>query len=299
MKKKALLVTGAGGFLGWHLCRAARGGYAVTGVFRVRPVAVQGVRAEQCDLTDYRSLRELFSRVKPDAVVHAAAESRPDVCQEHPDLTRKINVEAPLAIAGLCGDRRIPCVFTSSDLVFDGKNAPYDEKDVPAPLSIYGEQKAAAEEGMRQRYADVAICRMPLMFGDAPPQAKSFIQPWIRAVLAGKELRLFTDEFRTPASGGAAAAGLLRALSGTPGVLHLGGRERLSRYAFGVKLARALGRPGAPLAAVSRTSAGLRAPRPADVSLDSGKAFALGYAPLPVDQELNALETVRKARARP
>jgi dTDP-4-dehydrorhamnose reductase len=302
MTKKKLLVTGAGGFLGWNICRAAIQEYAAIGVYRSRPVAVEGVRTEKCDITDFRALRELFLHIKPDAVIHAAAESKPDVCQEHPDITKKINVDASLAIAGLCSDREIPCAFTSSDLVFDGASPPYNEECAPSPISVYGEQKAAAEAGMRSRHGRVVICRIPLMYGDAPPLASSFIQALINAILAGKELRLFFDEFRTPLSGGSAARGLLQALNCAPGILHLGGRERLSRYDFGVKLTRALGRPGAPLTAVSRKEAGFdvgfRAPRPADVSLDSSKAMALGYNPLPVDDELKALETIKKALKR-
>jgi dTDP-4-dehydrorhamnose reductase len=299
MTKKKLLVTGAGGFLGWHLCRAVVRKYNVTGVCRVRPVTVPGVRAEQCDITDFRSLRELFLRIKPDAVIHAAAESKPDFCQEHPDLTKKINVDASLAIAGLCGDRGIPCAFTSSDLVFDGKNAPYNEERAPSPISVYGEQKAAAEAGMRDRCGSVIVCRMPLMYGDAPPQASSFLHPLLLSILAGKEPGLYTDEFRTPVSGGSAARGLLLALSRPPGVLHLGGRERLSRYDFAVKLARALGMPDAPIKKASLNDAAQPAPRPADVSLDSRKAFVLGYNPLSVDDQLNVLEAVKKARKRP
>ena len=294
MTKKKLLITGAGGFLGWNICRTATREYSVTGVYRSRPVALDDVQREQCDITDFRSLGELFLRIQPDAVIHAAAESKPDACQEHPDVTKRINVDAALAIAGLCSDRGIPCAFTSSDLVFDGKNPPYDETRAPSPVSIYGEQKTAAEAGMRDRYGGVIICRMPLMYGDVPPLAKSFIQPFVSSILAGKELRLFSDEFRTPVSGGTAARGLLLALDQTCGILHLGGSERVSRYDFGVRLARALGRPGTQLAAISRKEVAFRAPRPADVSLDSRKAMALGYKPLPIDEELNALECVKK-----
>lgn len=296
MIKKKLLVTGASGFLGWNICRAAMRDFSVIGVFHARPVIVKGVEPEKCDLSDFQALRGLFSRAKPDAVIHAAAESRPDVCQEQPDLTKRINVDAPLAIAGLCGDRGIPCVFTSSDLVFDGKAPPYKEECALSPVSVYGEQKAAAEQGMRSRCGRMIICRMPLMYGDAPPLASSFMQPFISAILAGKELRLFFDEFRTPVSGHAAAHGLLLALNNAPGVLHLGGRERLSRYDFGLKLVRALGRADALISAIRRNDVASRAPRPADVSLDSSKAFSLGHNPLPIDEELLTLECVKRER---
>jgi dTDP-4-dehydrorhamnose reductase len=292
MTRKKLLVTGAGGFLGWNICRAAVRDYSVIGVYHARPVAVNHVMPQKCDLTDFHALRELFSRTKPDAVIHAAAESRPDVCQEHPDDTRKINVDASLSIAGLCSDHGIPCAFTSSDLVFDGSAPPYNEERILSPINTYGEQKAAAEAGMRSRHCLVAVCRMPLMYGDAPPQAASFMQPFMKALLANKELRLFSDEFRTPVSGVSAAHGLLLALALAPVILHLGGRERISRYDFGVKLARALGRPDVKLSPIPRKEVAFKAPRPADVSLASSKAFSLGYNPLLIDKELAALDCI-------
>jgi dTDP-4-dehydrorhamnose reductase len=49
----------------------------------------------------------------------------------------------------------------------------------------------------------------------------------------GKELRLFIDEFRTPVSGVTAAQGLLLALDKVRAIIHLGGKERISRYDFG------------------------------------------------------------------
>ena len=292
-EKKRLLVTGASGFLGWNICRIAKNDYSVIGVCNARTVAVKDIQLEKCDITDFRTLQELFLRTRPDAVIHTAAESRPDICQEQPDSTEKINVDASVSIAGLCSDSQIPCAFTSSDLVFDGISPPYDEGRVPSPISVYGEQKVAAEAGMRERHDKVVICRMPLMYGDAPPQAKSFIQPLIASILAGKETGLFSDVFRTPVSGTTAARGLLLALSHVPGILHLGGRERISRYNFGIKLAGALDRPNVKLTPIRQKEVVIRAPRPLDVSLDSSKAMALGYNPLPIDEELAMLDCVK------
>lgn len=293
---KKLLVTGASGFLGWNICRASKKEFAVVGIGNTRSVALDGILQEQCDITDFAELRELFLKTRPDAVIHAAAQSKPDVCQQDPGSTKKINVDAALAVAGLCSDRDIPCVFISSDLVFDGTSAPYSEERQTSPLSLYGEQKVAAEQGMRQRHEKLVICRAPLMYGDAPPGAQSFVQPFIGAMCAGQELRLFADEFRTPACAASVAAGILLALRRPPGILHLGGRERISRFEFCRKLAAALGRPDAKLIPVSVKSAGSIAPRPADVSLDSSKAFSLGHDPRSIDEELANLECVKNRR---
>jgi dTDP-4-dehydrorhamnose reductase len=294
-QKKKLLVTGAGGFLGWNICRAAIETHSVAGVIRSRPITLHGVRKESCDITDFKELRTLFDRTRPDAVIHAAAEPRPDVCQQQPHETRRINVDASIEIAGLCHDAGIPCVFVSSDLVFDGASPPYSEERETSPVNVYGEQKVAAEEGMRERHDRLVVCRVPLMYGDAPAGAQSFIQPFIKSIVEGVELRLFCDEFRTPACGASAARGLIQALSFAPGTCHLGGRERISRYDFCKKLAVALGRPNAKLTPVSVTSATAIARRPVDVSLDSSKAFALGYNPGMISEELSTLQCVSAA----
>ena len=148
---------------------------------------------------------------------------------------------------------------------------------------------------MRERHDRLVICRVPLMYGDAPPGAQSFIQPLIQAILQGKKLRLFFDEFRTPACGFAAAQGILLALNHGPGILHLGGRERISRYDFCRRLALALGRANAKLTPVSVKMAVTIAPRAVDVSLDSSRAFSLGYNPGMISEEFAKLQCVREA----
>jgi len=296
--KKKLLVTGASGLLGWNICRVALKKFEVIGVSNTKPLVFEGVQNEKCDITRYDDLRGLFMRINPDAVVHAAAIAAPNVCQEHPSESGKVNVGASIAIAGLCSDLHLPCAFTSTDLVFDGNAAPYDEAQPVSPISIYGEQKVKAEYGMRARHEDLRICRMPLMYGDAPGGAQSFIQPFIKAMREGKELTLFLDEYRTPVSTVNAAQGILLALDNAPGIFHLGGRESISRYDFGVRLACALNISDARLKAVHQKDVVSTAPRPLNVSLDSSKAYALGYNPGSIDEELNKLDCVMVSRNR-
>ena len=165
---KRILVTGASGFLGWNICRRAEKSSTVLGVFNNHPLTISGAATEKCDLLDYASVKALLRRFKPDAVVHAAAAADPNFCQLHSEETRRINVDAAISLAGLCSDARIPCALISTDLVFDGASAPYNEACPPSPISIYGEQKCAAEQGMLSRHDRMTICRLPLMFGDVP-----------------------------------------------------------------------------------------------------------------------------------
>jgi dTDP-4-dehydrorhamnose reductase len=251
---------------------------------------MEAVRSIAADLTDPDAVRRLFHDVRPDGVIHAAAAAKPDYCQLAPRESARINVDVPILVAGLCADAGIPLVFTSSDLVFDGQNPPYREEDPVSPVSIYGEQKARAEVEILRRHPAAAVCRMALMFGDAGPRAASFLKPMVRSMRQGEELKLFTDEVRTPISGRDAALGLALALEHAAGLLHLGGAERISRYDFGRMVSEIFGIPDPKLTPCLQRDVSTPAPRPSDVSLDSSRALQIGFRPTPLRLALTTLK---------
>ncbi len=290
---KKLLITGASGFLGWHLCRLAQTTWQVYGICHSQArssrypqgVDLPHISAIPLDLTDLAALKTQFHILKPDAIIHTAAISKPNACQENPTLSYAINVNTSLHLAELSAAAQIPHIFTSSEQVFNGLTAPYRETDPVCPINQYGEQKAAAEVGILERHPVATVCRMPLMYGVAP--RPSFIQPFIETLKAGKPLNLFTDEIRNPVSGTAAAQGILMALEKqVTGYLHLGGKERRSRYEIGLLLADILQIKNASLNACRQADVQMSAPRPPDVSLDSSLAFSLGYEPRSMREEL-------------
>jgi dTDP-4-dehydrorhamnose reductase len=242
------------------------------------------------DLRDFQAMKATFQQVQPMAVIHLAAQSNANYCQQEPDSSYLLNVTVACNVAGLCADMDIPCVFASTDLVFDGQHPPYREADPVSPVNRYGEQKVLAELGMLKRYPKMAVCRMPLLFGSAPPNASSFLQGFLKTLQAGQPLYLFTDEFRTPVGAIAACQGLLLALERVQGHIHLGGKERLSRYDFGMMMVEELHLPEAELVACYQKDMSMPAPRPADVSLDSTLAFKLGYAPPTLRSQLASLK---------
>jgi dTDP-4-dehydrorhamnose reductase len=291
-----LLVTGAGGFLGWHVCAMARNHWQTWGVVRSHQIDIPGVIVVSADLTDHHAVRTLMRDIGPDAVIHCAALARPNDCELYPDQSRRINVDATAFLAGLCADARVPMIFTSTDLVFDGEHPPYAETSQPGPICVYGAHKLEAERLLLAQGLLMTVCRMPLMFGDPSPSAASFCTPMINALLSGTSVPVFADEVRTPVSATTAASGLLMAIGKqVPGIIHLGGREAVSRLEFGLKLATALGCDPGLLAVVHRKDIVMAAPRPRDVSLDSTRAFGLGYDPPGVSEELGRLPSVRAA----
>ncbi len=286
---RKLLVTGASGFLGWNLCRAAQGRWDVYGLAHRNRNPIQGVDLRRTDLTRLSEMKRNLQEIRPDAVIHAAAESKPNFCQLNPGESHRINVEASVNLASLCADLDIPFVFISSDLVFDGLKTPNKEDDPVCPVCIYGEQKAEAERSVLNRHPRALVCRIALMFGDAGAGGASFIQPMIEDMKNGRDINLFTDEHRTPVSAADAARGILLGLSKTTGILHVSGLERISRFEFGKLLRDVLGIHNARLSPCAQKGVKMPAPRPPDVSLEITRATILGFKPGSLRDELENL----------
>jgi dTDP-4-dehydrorhamnose reductase len=290
--KKRLLVTGASGFLGHNILRIAPalGLRDIIGVYNSHEITpADGVAAVKTDITDPAALEKLFKDVKPQAVIHAAAVSQPNHCEKNPVESHIVNVAASKNIAILCAKYESACVFTSSDQVFDGEKAPYSELCKPCPINVYGRQKALTEQEIKKAFPDITICRMPLMFGSPSPWSYSFITPFINNLKAGKPLNLFTDEIRTPVSARDAAKGLFIALNHPGQLLHLGGKESISRFDFGILLADILKVDRNLVLPALRKDVSMPAPRPRDLTMDSTKACLLGFFTGSIRSELLAV----------
>jgi dTDP-4-dehydrorhamnose reductase len=282
-KRPKLLITGASGFLGRPLCTLAAEKWAVTGIHHRHPVDIPGVASVRADLTDAAQVKALVAAVHPQAMIHAAAVAQPAACEQQPQSAEVLNVQVPERLAGLCADLAIPFLFVSTDLVFDGRQAPYDESCPVNPLCVYARQKVRAEAAVLACYADALVCRLPLMFGAAGHPGRNFTWQMLTNLHQGRPVKLFTDEFRTPVDNASAARGLLTVLGRARGVLHLGGRTRISRYDFGTLLANEMGAALSLLEPVTIESMSTGVARSPDCSLDSRKASALGYDPTPLD----------------
>lgn len=287
---RSLLITGASGFLGWHACRLFARDWEICGTYLTHPIALERGDCYPLDLSDDKATQACWDTVKPSAVLHTAAVSKVNQCQQAPEKSFPVNVTGAVKLAERCAAAGVPFLLTSTDLVFDGTQPPYAETDPPSPIHHYGEQKAIAERQILEVYPQATICRLPLLYGAATPTASCFLQGFLEAIAAGKTLTLFTDEIRTPAEVTDVIQGLQLTLEQEiTGILHLGGPASLNRHEFGLMMADAFRIPTNAMQPCLQSSVPLPAPRPKDVSLNSERAFSLGYAPRTVDVALGTI----------
>ena len=220
-------ITGAGGLIGSYLARSAP---------KFAPeVTPRPITRHSLDLTDSTAVRREFQKQQPLLVIHCAALSKSADCQANPPLARKLNIEVTALLAELASD--IPLIFFSTDLVFDGRTGSYDESARANPLSLYAETKVAAERIILANPKHTVV-RTSLNGGVSPTGDRSFNEEIRNAWKAGRTLRLFVDEFRSPLAAPITARAVWElAARNQPGVYHLAGSERLSRYRIGQLLA--------------------------------------------------------------
>lgn len=263
-------ITGAGGLIGNYLVQTAP---------RFAPHRnVIGLTRAMLDLTDAGAVRERFSHDQPELIIHCAALSRSPDCEANPTLARQLNVDVTARFAELAAD--IPFVFFSSDLIFDGRAGNYDESATPNPRSVYAETKVAAEEIVRANPKHT-IVRTSLNGGTSPTGDRGFNEQMRRAWQSGQTLRLFTDEFRSAIAAEVTARAVWELVArNQPGLYHVAGSQRVSRWEIGQLIAARWPELNPKMEPASLTEY-RGAPRPPDTSLNCAKIQKQLSFPLP------------------
>jgi len=271
-----VVVTGASGQIGsylqapllkagWYVIPWSGGSRGDWGTTRLAPV----------DLTDASAVDRAISEADPALILHTAAVSAAEQVFKDPERGHAINVDATRRLASWCRDNGRRIVFTSTDMVFDGARSWYAEGDELNPILAYGRTKRDAEAEIVRTPGGV-VARLSLLYGPTQCGRDGFYDRAVSALHEGRKQTYFHDEYRTPLDYRTAAEALA-AIAGSDfeGVVHVGGRERVSRFEFMSRVARVLGLDEPLVAPNSRAEAVFAEPRPADLSLDTTRLAGL------------------------
>ncbi|MDO5527861.1 MAG: dTDP-4-dehydrorhamnose reductase [Paracoccus sp. (in: a-proteobacteria)] len=189
---------------------------------------------------DPRAIGDLIAEARPMAVINAAAYTAVDRAEAEPDLARRINADAPGAMAAACARLAIPFVHISTDYVFDGSgNEARDEDAQAAPLGVYGSSKLAGEAAVADAGGQYAVLRTSWVFS---VHGQNFVKTMLRLGAEREALRIVSDQIGgpTPARDIAAAclsmAGKMTADAAKGGVYHFSGAPELSWADFAAEI---------------------------------------------------------------
>jgi dTDP-4-dehydrorhamnose reductase len=292
-----LLVTGASGLLGAStVLQAKASGQPVAGLCHRHLLHVPDLPTYAVDLTDRRRTRDLIASLHPTQIIHSAAATNVDWCEEHPEEAEKINCDASSFLAELAEELHARMVYISTDSVFDGARGLYLETEPPAPLNAYARSKMQGEQAVLQKNPSALLVRVNLYGWNV--QDKLSLAEWIlEQLIAGKQVQGFTDIYFTPLLANDLADILLCMLEhGLSGLYHVVGSERVSKFEFAQRLAAVFGFEQKLVAPVRVVESGLRAARPPDISLRTDKICrALGRAMPDVEAGLRRFRSLRDA----
>jgi dTDP-4-dehydrorhamnose reductase len=266
-----LLITGASGLLGLNLALDASGAHEVIGVDR-NTLASVPFKVIHADLLAPDAVYGVLNAARPDAVIHCAALADVDACEKQPDLARQTNAELPGRLADECARRKIRLVHISTDAVFDGqKDGAYTESDLPNPLSLYAQTKYEGEQTVLQINPLAVVARVNF-YGWSLNGRRSLAEFFVNHLSAGKNVNGFTDVIFCPMWVNHLGALLVKMLEGgLRGLYHVVGAQAMSKYQFGVEIARKFGLRESLISPQSVESSGLSAPRSHNLWLSTHK----------------------------
>lgn len=239
-----VLVTGASGLLGRAVVAAAEArGDEVVGVAYSRAHGA----LRKLDLCDADAVRALLADVQPDAVIHTAAERRPDAMEAHPDEARRLNVDVPSQLVAACATLERPArlVHLSTDYVFDGAHPPYRPDDAPHPLNAYGQSKLDAEKAIAaaSQPGQATCVRVPVLYGDTEYDGESAVNVLLGALQQTAPAKMDAHGVRFPTNVADVARFLLAVCAydqgPLPPILHFSAAEAMTKYDMCLTMAAA------------------------------------------------------------
>ncbi|MEM0999204.1 MAG: SDR family oxidoreductase [Bacteroidota bacterium] len=286
MLAKTILITGSNGLLGQKLVDRLAGRDAVQLVatslgVNLNPNAT-GYVYENLDVLDPVAIQAVFEQYQPTEVIHTAAMTHVDRCEQERDQCRQLNVDSVRYLVDACRRYGAKIIHVSTDFVFDGESGPYREKDTPNPLSLYGETKLEGERIVIESGIPFAIARTMLVYGVVADMSRSNIVLWARKALANEEhINVVNDQFRSPTLAEDLAEGIiLIAMKEKTGLYHISGPRTMSILEMVEEIADFWGYPPEFIHAIDSQTLNQAAKRPPKTGFIILKAQTeLGYRP--------------------
>jgi len=233
-----LLITGVSGLLGINLAQETMTEHDIVGLDRGKLVSAP-YKVLNVDILESGAMNSIIESVRPDWVINCAGLADLDACEDNPQLARRLNTDLPALMAKACKARDISFVHISTDAVFDGTmNSFYKEEDEPNPLGVYPQTKLDSERAVLAENPNAIVARVNF-YGWSLSGRRSLAEFFFYNLTNNKSMSGFTDVKFCPMLVNDTARTLIKMIKkNLSGLYHLVGPQAMSKYQFGVELAR-------------------------------------------------------------
>ncbi|MFZ4863510.1 SDR family oxidoreductase [Sphingobacterium sp. Mn56C] len=230
-----ILITGSNGFVSQKFCeqfKAENRPGALLGVSKStnRNPNLKSTEFQQIDLSDFEALNRLLVTFKPTHILHTAAVTAVETCEQRPERAQQLNVDLTAFLGAYAKEQGCHLTFISTDFVFDGIAGPYLETDPTNPKNVYGSTKVEAEQRLLALGGSMAILRTILLYGAVADLQRSNLVLWAKKQLeANLPIDVVSDQWRMPTwVDDLAQACWLSMVQRAEGIFHISGNEMLS-----------------------------------------------------------------------
>jgi len=282
-----ILISGASGLLGLNLALEAAKEHAVFGQVNSQRLETKAFTVIKADLLAPGSAERLIDQTQPDWVIHCAALADIDACEANPLQAEQLNTRLPSLLAEIVARGGARLLHVSTDAVFDGQRGDYSEADAPNPLGVYARTKLEAEHAVLQTNPNAIIARVNL-YGWSINGKRSLAEFFYYNLAVRNSIKGFTDVNFCPLLANDLAQIFLNMLgSDLSGLYHVVSRQSISKFQFGVEIARKFSLDENLITPISVKEAGLKAARSSNLILRTDKlSSALGKSPPDIDDGL-------------
>ena len=281
-----ILITGAFGQLGTSL-RNILSDQSILATGRMVPVEEKDGCAE-LDIIEPNQVRETIASYQPDVIVHLAAMTDVEGCEQHPEQAFDVNVRGTENLLDNFSGRFI---YISTDYVFDGSMGPYGEEDEVNPISVYGRTKLYGEDLVQQSDANWVILRSNVVFSFQERTKASFMDWVVDSLKNRQSITVVDDQWNNPTW----TVDLVRIISRVmdhkiQGLYHYGGRDLLNRFEFAEMIAETFKLDRTLIEPIDTASLNQLAKRPLKSGLRPEKIeIDLSVEALPLQKALDAI----------
>lgn len=292
-----ILITGSNGLLGQKIVKICleRGlNFVATSKGENRNPDCPNVNYLSLDISNVLEINKIFQFYYPTHVIHTAAITNVDYCEDHQEECQLVNVDSTHFLFNACIQYKSHFQLLSTDFVFDGEKGNYSEQDKVNPLSVYAKSKVDGENILiNSEYNNWSIVRTIIVYGEGHNLSRSNIVLWaLEALKSGKDLTIVDDQFRAPTwADDLAWACLEIILRDKKGIFHISGPETMSIINLVYRIADHFKLPKNQVSPIHSDTLNQAAHRPPKTGFNlEHSRKELNYSPLTLEKTLDLLK---------